>query len=330
MKNAIIVHGTGGYPEENWFPWLKKELEHVGYKVSVPQFPTIEGIPPKVSEWFDVLENYEINQETIFIAHSMGGLFTLRILEKLEHPVKAVFFVGTPVGIKPIKFYDQDKLFSGFDFNWDKIRVSAEHFEVFHSDNDPYVCLGNGEKLSEELGVRLNFVPNAGHFNTSAGYTQFPDLFKVIMDKEYMDLAIELSAKAIYPYGAIIVKDGQIIGRSDTDTPVAKTQFGHAEITAIEEAMSHLGGHLCAEGGKGATIYSSCEPCAMCMGAILYTGINRLVYGATLEDSKECVNEILANAQKIADACTNRTVEIIPEYGRKQAVKVLKYWRDKQ
>jgi len=329
MKKAIIIHGTEGYPEENWFPWLKKELEQRDYKVSVPQFPSPPGVLPKISEWFEVLKDYEIDGDTLLIAHSLGGLFALRVLEKLDHPVKAAFFAGASVGVKPIKFYDGDLAFSGgFDFDWDKIRNNAGHFVVFHSDDDPYVSLANGEKLSEELGVKLNFVPNAGHFNATAGYTEFPDLLKTIIDKEYMDIAIELSKKAMYPYGSIIVKDGQIIGRSDANTPVSKTQFGHAEIIAIDDAMEHLGGHLCAEGGQGVTIYSSCEPCAMCMGAILYTGIERLVYGANLDDSKECVNEILAKAEDVANACTNRKIKITPEYERKQAVKVLKHWRD--
>lgn len=65
-------------------------------------------------------------------------------------------------------------------------------------------------------------------------------------DKKYMDLAIELSSKAYYPYGAVIVKDNKIIGRSDADVPVSKTGFSHAELRAIEDAMEHLGGHLCA------------------------------------------------------------------------------------
>lgn len=143
-------------------------------------------------------------------------------------------------------------------------------------------------------------------------------------DEKFIDIAIDLSEKSVYPYGAIIVKDGKIIGRSDRDVPVSKSAFSHAELRAIEDAMENLGGYLCAEGGKGCTIYSSCEPCAMCMGAILYTGIEKLVYAATLEDSKECVNEILAKAENVKNICKNRNIEIIKELHRDKAVKILK------
>lgn len=146
-------------------------------------------------------------------------------------------------------------------------------------------------------------------------------------DEKFIDIAIELSKKAVYPYGAIIVKNGEIIGRSDSDVAVSKTAYSHAELRAIEDAMDHLGGHLCAEGGKDCVIYSSCEPCAMCMGAILYTGIKKLVYGATLEDSKECVNDILVKAQVVADNCKNRNIEIVPEFHRDKAIEVLRNFK---
>ncbi len=149
-------------------------------------------------------------------------------------------------------------------------------------------------------------------------------------DEEYMNIAIELSEKGEYPYGAIIVRDGKIIGRSDAEVPIANTAISHAELRAIEDAMGKMGGHLCAEGGHGATIYSSCEPCAMCMGAILYTGISRLVYGATLEDSAECVNDILVNSEDVANACRNRTIEIVPEVLHDEAKQVLNKWKEKQ
>lgn len=182
MKNAIIIHGTEGYPEENWFPWLKNELEQIGYDVIVPQFPSPPVVPAKISEWFDILNEHKdkINKETLLIGHSLGGVFTLRILEKLDNPVAGAFLTGAPIGEKPILNYDRDVAFSGFVFNWEKIKQNAKRFVVFQSDDDPYVGLENGKKLAEKLGVKLNFIPNAGHFNKRAGYTAFPELLKEI------------------------------------------------------------------------------------------------------------------------------------------------------
>src|SRR3989344_7319515 len=117
--NVFIFHGTEGYPEENWFPWLKEKLEAKGCKVFVPQFPSPSGEHASVTEWFKVLENYNqyIDKDTILIGHSLGGVFALRILERLKSSVKAAFLTGTPIGIKPILNYDRDSAFSGFSFD---------------------------------------------------------------------------------------------------------------------------------------------------------------------------------------------------------------------
>lgn len=101
-------------------------------------------------------------------------------------------------------------------------------------------------------------------------------------DKEYMQIVIDISKKSKTPYGAIIVKDDNIIGRSDN---VDNNEiYHHAEYKAIQDAIQKKSLHdqLC-----GATIYSSCEPCLMCLGAILYEGITKIVYGATIQDSND-------------------------------------------
>ena len=159
-------------------------MEQKGHKVFVPQFPSPPIVPAKISEWFDVLKNYEqyINEDTLLVGHSLGGIFTLRVLEKLTHPVKAAFFVGTPVGVRPIANYDRDNSFSGFTFDWDKIKNKAKHFVVFQSDDDPYVGLENGKELAKNLGVELSFVPNAGHFNKKAGYVKFEKLRDMVLE----------------------------------------------------------------------------------------------------------------------------------------------------
>jgi hypothetical protein len=177
-SNVFIFHGTEGYPEENWFPWLKQKLEQKGNKVFVPQFPSPPVVPAKISEWFNVLKNYEqyIDENSILIGHSLGSIFLLRVLEKLKYPIKAALFVGAPIGIRPILNYDRDKAFSGFDFNWEEIKKKSQNFIVFHSDTDPYVDLENGKELAKNFGVELSFVPNAGHFNKKAGYLKFEQL----------------------------------------------------------------------------------------------------------------------------------------------------------
>lgn len=177
-SNIFIIHGTEGHPLENWFPWLKQELEAKGYNVIVPQFPSPPVVPAKISEWFDVLKDYEqcIDEDTVIVGHSLGGIFTLRVLEKLSHPIKAAFFVGAPIGVQPILNYDRDSSFSGFDFDWQNIKSKAKNFVVYQSDDDPYVGLDNGKELAKNLGVELSFIPNAGHFNQKAGYTKFEDL----------------------------------------------------------------------------------------------------------------------------------------------------------
>lgn len=184
MNNVFIFHGTEGYPEKNWFPWMKKEIEQNGCRVFVPQFPSPPVVPAKIAEWFDILKNYEqdIDENAIIIGHSLGGKFLLRILEKLKHPIKDAFFVGTPIGVPPIANNERDNAFTDNNFDLETIKKKAQHFVVFQSDNDPYVGLDNGKELAKNLGVELSFVPNAGHFNATAGYLKFEALRDKVLE----------------------------------------------------------------------------------------------------------------------------------------------------
>ena len=139
-------------------------------------------------------------------------------------------------------------------------------------------------------------------------------------DEEYIDIALEISKTSKNPYGAIVVKDDKIIGRSDDNTLVGTTMYSHAELKAMESAAKNnsLYGDL-----KGATIYISCEPCMMCMGAILYEKISKIVYAATLKDSNNMYcPEILTDIDKLADYSDYR-IEIVKELHRDKAIKYL-------
>lgn len=142
------------------------------------------------------------------------------------------------------------------------------------------------------------------------------------MDEKFIDIAIEISKNAKYPYGAIVVKDNKIIGRSDDDTLISKSMYSHAELMAIESACKNNKnsyGEL-----KGATMYVSCEPCMMCMGAILYEQFDRLVYASTIEDSDKYIcKEVICNTEELARVA-NSKIEIVPELNRDSAIQVLK------
>lgn len=173
MAEVIIVHGAYGNPDENWFPWLKKELEKLGCDVHAPEFPTPEG--QSLVNWINVFEDYEkyLDGDSIVVGHSLGPAFLLSVLERLDHPVKAAFFVAGFV--RDIGNPDFDRINRTFyrEFDWEKIRKNCGHFEVIHSDNDPYVPMSRAEELAGNLKVKLQIVKNAGHFNESAGYERF-------------------------------------------------------------------------------------------------------------------------------------------------------------
>src|SRR5437016_1364128 len=97
MKKAIIVHGWDGYPEEGWFPWLKKELQTKGFKVSVPQMP--ESQKPRINNWVPALAKAveKAEENTYFVGHSMGVQAITRYLLTLPKGAKvggAVFVAG--------------------------------------------------------------------------------------------------------------------------------------------------------------------------------------------------------------------------------------------
>ena len=179
MKNAFIIHGAWGTPEENWFPWLKKELEKIGYTVTVPQFPTPEG--QNLENWLKVWDQYkdQCNEDTILVGHSIGVAFILNILERLDQPIKAAYLVaGFIRGLNNDEVDEINASFYDHPLDWEKIKKNCKTFVCFNSDNDPYVPLEQGEEVAKNLGVSVTLVPNAGHFNKKAGYTEFPLLIE--------------------------------------------------------------------------------------------------------------------------------------------------------
>jgi len=184
MTKFFMIHGAYGNPGENWLPWLKEKLEEMGHTVFAPEFPTPED--QTLDNWMKAFEYYLhlMDNDTIVVAHSLGPAFILSVLEKVEEPIKAAFFVSPFIGsLKNPDFDRINKTFVHREFNWDKIKKNCAKFFVFHSDNDPYVPLEKAEEFAKNLGVEVILVKNAGHFNEKAGYTKFEMLFDKIKEE---------------------------------------------------------------------------------------------------------------------------------------------------
>ena len=103
----------------------------------------------------------------------------------------------------------------------------------------------------------------------------------------FMMEAITLSGKNLKmmhggPFGAVVVKDERIIGRGYNRVILTNDPTAHAEIIAIREACNTLESYQL----EGCDIYSSCEPCPMCLGAIYWSRFRRLYYGCTRSDAE--------------------------------------------
>ena len=105
-------------------------------------------------------------------------------------------------------------------------------------------------------------------------------------DHHFMQVAIDLARAGMNnneggPFGAIVVKAGQIIGRGNNRVTSTNDPTAHAEIVAIRDACRSLA-HFQLE---DCVIYTSCEPCPMCLGAIYWARPKRIVYGCSREDA---------------------------------------------
>ena len=107
-------------------------------------------------------------------------------------------------------------------------------------------------------------------------------------DNRYMSLALELAAQAAadgeVPVGAVVARDGQVVGTGRNRRELGRHALAHAEIEAIDEACRTLGGWRL----SGCTLYVTLEPCPMCAGAIINARLDRVVQGTADPKAGSC------------------------------------------
>lgn len=185
MKKALLLHGAYGTPDENWLPWLKLQLETLGFSVIVPAFPTPEG--QNLAAWMDIVEPHlqDLEPESILVGHSIGATFLLSVLERLKGPVNAAVLVAGFISNLDNATFDRiNSSFYNKEFDWHKITSAAHKIIALHGDNDPYVSQKHAAELAGKLGVETHYIPAGGHLNEAAGFTHFAELLELTLDFE--------------------------------------------------------------------------------------------------------------------------------------------------
>lgn len=148
-------------------------------------------------------------------------------------------------------------------------------------------------------------------------------------DKQYMREAIRLANESVErgggPFGAIIVKDGEVIAGSSNSVTIDNDPTAHAEVNTIRLACRRLGTFDL----SGATIYTSCEPCPMCLGAIYWARISRIFYGNNRKDARDIDFADDFIYEELDRPLDERTVPIIPLL-RDEALLTFRMWMAKE
>ena len=148
------------------------------------------------------------------------------------------------------------------------------------------------------------------------------------MNKKFMSRAIELSIESVSrgtgPFGAVIVKDNKIIAEGFNTVTSTKDPTSHAEIVAIRSACKELNNFTL----KGYDLYTTCEPCPMCLSAIYWARIDRIYYANTRKDAQKIDFSASMIYEELNKTIKDRKIPM-HQMMREEAIKAFEMWDKK-
>ena len=148
------------------------------------------------------------------------------------------------------------------------------------------------------------------------------------MNKEFMKMAIELSIESVNkkggPFGCVIVKNNKVIAKGSNKVTSTNDPTAHGEIVAIREACKKLNNFNL----NGSELYSTCEPCPMCLSAIYWARISKIYYGNTREDAQKIDFDDSLIYSELQKNINGRQIPMI-QMMRSEALKAFERWDKK-
>ncbi len=183
---------------------------------------------------------------------------------------------------------------------------------------------GESEKLKSTISRRAAMAGAAAAMTVTAGaepaMAEAVETLAMPEDERLMREAIALAAEADFPFGAVITRDGAILARGKNMGRQTHDPTAHGEMVAIRGFLAEHG----PEALKGTTLYTSGEPCAMCMGAIVWCGIGRVVYAASVPQIGKFLGQIEISCTEIAQRTPFEKIDITGGVLAEEALKLFK------
>lgn len=181
-SNYFIIHGSYGNPYKNWIPWLRGELAKRKLEVIVPNFPNLKY--QNYTNWSKILDSYLdigcINENTIFITHSLGSIFIMKYIIENKIKVRRIISVS---GFNNIYFNDDEELYRSFYLEVEKLKDINKYCNdiiCLYSLNDPFVPVKEAHLFIDNCNAKKVLIEEGGHFNLESGYKEFKELLNYI------------------------------------------------------------------------------------------------------------------------------------------------------
>ncbi len=181
---VFLIHGWGGSPLGDWFPWAAAELIKLDYEVVAPSMPNTDE--PTIDVWVSYLAQQvgEIRPSDIFVGHSIGCQTILRYLEKVRGVAAKVFLVAPWFTLSNLENEQMWKIADPWlnnDMNFDSIKQKSKEFITIFSDNDPWVPYHENRQLFEQkLNPAVVVLHDKGHITADEGSRSLPELIALL------------------------------------------------------------------------------------------------------------------------------------------------------
>ena len=181
MTQVYVIHGYTASPEENWFPWMlkKAEQEKVGLKV----LRLDPSTTPRLEVWEQQMDEQieEINENSIFIAHSLGCIATLHFLSKKLHQqkIKQLVLVAGFNG-RLGRLDEVNPFIDAAEINFEFLKEQIQHRTVIYSQGDDRVLPKFSLEQAQSLEATVISAQHQGHFIDSEGCTELPEVWQAI------------------------------------------------------------------------------------------------------------------------------------------------------